>query len=136
MISQNVTLTPKRAELKIGVSDVTLWSENRNVRAQVPRERFPQVNCASVSAPAFSYLLRKSRRDNSVEIFSASIADIDKMLKPKVLIDPREKLPAEYHDYLDVFSRTLAERLPPPRPGIDYKIILEKTPNGKDPEVP
>jgi hypothetical protein len=136
MISQNVTLTPKRAELRIGVSDVTLWSENQNVRAQVPHERFPQVNCASVSAPAFGYLLRKSRRDSSVKIFSASIADIDKMLKPKVLIDPREKLPAEYHDYLDVFSRTLAERLPPPRPGIDHKIVLEKTPDGKDPEVP
>ena len=136
MISQNVILTPKRAELKIGVSDVTLWSENQNVRARVPHERFPQVNCASVSAPAFGYLLRKSRRDNSVKIFSASIADIDKMLKPKVLIDPREKLPAEYHDYLDVFSRTLAERLPPPRPGIDHKITLEKTPDGKDPEVP
>ena len=36
MISQNVILTPKRAELKIGVSDVTLWSENQNVRARVP----------------------------------------------------------------------------------------------------
>ncbi len=136
MISQNVTLTPKRAELKIGVSDITLWSENPNTRAQVPHERFPQVNCASVSAPAFGYLLRKSRHDSSVKIFSASIADIDKMLRPKIPIDPREKLPAQYHHYLALFSRLLAERLPPPRPGIDHKITLEKTSNGKDPEVP
>jgi hypothetical protein len=136
MISQNVTFIPRRAELKIGASDTTLWNENQNVRAQVPPERFPQVNCVSVSAPSFSYLLRKSRRDNSVRIFSASIADIDKMLKPKILRDPREKLPAEYYECLDLFSRMLAERLPSHRPGIDHKIVLEKTPDGRDPEVP
>ena len=32
-------------------------------------------------------------------------------------------------------SRVLAEQLPPHRPGIDHKITLEKTPDGKDPEV-
>ena len=136
MMSQDAVLAPSRAELKIGISDVTLWSENQNVRARVPPERFPLVNCALVSAPAFGHLLRKSHCDNSIEIFSASIADIDKMLKPKVLIDPHEKLPAEYHDYLDVFSRVLAERQPPFRPGIDHEIPLEKTPNGQDPKVP
>src|SRR5271163_2167307 len=136
MISQDVTLTPGQAELRIGVSDISLWSENQNVRAQVPQERFPRVNCAAVPAPAFSHLLRKSRRNSSIKVFSASIADIDKMLKPKAPVDPRENLPAEYHEYLDVFSRTLAERLPPSRPGIDHKITLEKTPDGKDPEVP
>jgi hypothetical protein len=57
------------------------------------------------------------------------------MLKSKVLIDPREKLPAKYYDYLNIFSRTLAERLPPPRLNIDYKIILEKTLDEKDPKV-
>ena len=135
MISQDVTLAPGRSELKIGASDITLWSENRKIRASIPPERFPQVNCAPISAPSFGYLMRQSR-DDSVEIFSASIADIDKMLRPKAPVDPREKLPTEYHEYLDVFSRTLAERLPPQRPGIDHKIVLEKTSDGKDPEVP
>ena len=124
-MSQDAVLAPSRAELKIGISDVTLWNENQNVRAQVPPERFPLVNCALISAPAFGQLLRKSHYDNSIEIFSASVADIDKMLKPKVQIDPREKLPAEYHNYLDVFSRVLAERQPPFRPGIDHEIPLE-----------
>jgi hypothetical protein len=79
--------------------------------------------------------MRQSCCNNPVKIFAASIADIDKMLKPKVSIDPREKLPAEYHEYLDVFSRTLAERLPPQRPGINHKIILEKTSDREDSEV-
>jgi hypothetical protein len=77
--------------------------------------------------------MRQTRRGNSIKIFAASLADIDKMLKPKVPVDPH---PAEYHECLDLFSRLLAERLPPHRPGIDHKIVLEKTPDGKGPEVP
>jgi hypothetical protein len=80
-------------------------------------------------------LLRKSRRNNLIKIFSALIADIDKILKSKVLIDSREKLSAKYYDYLDVFSRTLAERFFSFYFNINYKIVLEKTLNGKDPEV-
>jgi hypothetical protein len=57
------------------------------------------------------------------------------MLKPKVLIDPREKLSAKYYDYLNVFSRTLAERLFSFRFNIDYKIALEKTLDGKNSKV-
>jgi hypothetical protein len=58
------------------------------------------------------------------------------MLKPKVLIDFRKKLPAEYYNYLNVFSRTLAKRLFPSRSDIDYKIILKKTPDGKNLKIP
>jgi hypothetical protein len=57
------------------------------------------------------------------------------MLKPKVLINPREKLPIKYYDYLNIFNRTLAERLPSSRFNIDYKIVLKKTPDGKNPKV-
>jgi hypothetical protein len=57
------------------------------------------------------------------------------MLKSKVLIDPREKLSAKYYDYLNIFSRILVERLPSPRFNVDYKIVLEKTLDGKDSEV-
>jgi hypothetical protein len=58
------------------------------------------------------------------------------MLKFKILINSREKLPIKYYDYLDIFSRILAERLPSPRFNIDYKIVLEKTLDKKDPEIP
>jgi len=57
------------------------------------------------------------------------------MLRPKILIDPREKLLAEYYAFLDIFSRILAERLSLSRLNIDYKIILKKTLNRKDPEI-
>jgi hypothetical protein len=57
------------------------------------------------------------------------------MLKPKVLINFREKLPAKYYDYLNIFNYTLAERLSSPRFNIDYKIALEKILDEKDPKV-
>jgi hypothetical protein len=88
-----------------------------------------------IFALAFDYLLRKSRCDSLIKIFSALIADIDKILKPKVLIDPRKKLSAEYYNYLNIFNRTLAKRLSLSRFNVDYKIILKKTPDGKDLKV-
>jgi hypothetical protein len=57
------------------------------------------------------------------------------MLKPKILINPREKLSAKYYDYLDIFSRTLTKRLFSLRFNVDYKIALKKTPDRKNPKV-
>ncbi len=50
-------------------------------------------------------------------------------------MDPREKLPLEYYEFLDVFNHDEADTLPPHRPGVDHHIELQKE-NGKDPEVP
>ena len=40
-------------------------------------------------------------------------------------IDPREKLPKEYHEFLDVFSKKEADKLPPYRP-YNHKIQLKE----------
>jgi len=55
--------------------------------------------------------------------------DIDKALKITSSVDPATLLPPEYHDFLDVFSRELADTLPERRP-YDHKIQLQK---GKTP---
>src|SRR5208282_3843689 len=48
-------------------------------------------------------------------------------LARKAKIDPRTKLPKHYYEFLDVFSRTDADKLPPLRgKGIDHGIALEK----------
>jgi hypothetical protein len=62
-------------------------------------------------------------RQKSHEIFAVSLQDIEKALEEKILTDPRTKLPPEYHEYLDVFSRKESNRLPPYRP-YDYEIKL------------
>jgi len=93
------------------------------------------LNCVAVSAVAFHRLTRGKLR-SKVEVFAASLADINKALARKAKIDPRTKLPKHYYEFLDVFSRTDADKLPPLRgKGIDHGIALEKE-DGKTLKVP
>ena len=102
---------------------------------KVPRT--PDVHC--ISAASFNTLRKQSRRypQKKLEVFSASVADIEKALRPKERIDPRLKLPKEYWNFLPLFDHDNAEALPPVRgEGIDHTIELIKGPDGKEPEVP
>jgi hypothetical protein len=79
-----------------------------------------------IGASPFLYLTDKARkRSENFTIFAASMADIEKALAPKIEIDPKEKLPLGYHDFLDVFSQKEADKLPPHR-GYDHKIRLKE----------
>ncbi len=69
-------------------------------------------------------------------MFAVSMADINKALAIKHYIDPKTKMPAYFHDWLDIASRKEAERLPPARGiGVDYAIKLEKDDNRREREV-
>jgi hypothetical protein len=51
--------------------------------------------------------------------------------------DPRKKMPACFHEWLDVTDRKRAELLPLARGiGIDHAIELEKDDSGREKEVP
>ena len=50
--------------------------------------------------------------------------DIEKALAPKTEVNPADKLPEEYHEFLDVFSKKEANQLPPHRP-YDHKVPLK-----------
>jgi hypothetical protein len=64
------------------------------------------------------------------------MADINKALAVKQYTDPKEKMPAHFHDWLDVADRKQAKRLPPARGiRVDYIIKLEKDDNGREKEV-
>jgi hypothetical protein len=47
-----------------------------------------------------------------VEVFAANMADIEKALVIQKETDPRTKLPEYYFEFLDVFDRAEAEKLP------------------------
>lgn len=49
--------------------------------------------------------------------------DVEKALQPKTRTDPATVLHPEYHDFLDVFSQTEADKLPPHRDA-DHRIEL------------
>lgn len=79
-----------------------------------------------IGAFPFLYLTDKARKKSEdFTIFAASMADIEKALAPKTKIEPKEKLPPEYHEFLDVFSQTEADKLPPHR-AYDHKIRLKE----------
>jgi len=89
-----------------------------------------------ISAAAFSLLAHQRKRKKGSQVFSATMADIEKALAIKTPTDPRTKLPKHFHEFLDVFNRTDAEKLPPLRgKGIDHAIELEQQGNVR-PEVP
>ena len=75
----------------------------------------------SINAAVFSLLAAKPDH----QVFSVSLRDIEQVLKPKKCVDPATLLPAQYHKFLDVFSKDDADKLPPLRPGVDYKIKME-----------
>ena len=69
--------------------------------------------------------MAKLARRPDHEIYAVTIADIDKALAPKTYTDPVAKLPAEFHDFLHVFSRKEADKLPEHR-SYDHRIELHK----------
>ena len=80
---------------------------------------------------------KKAKKDGEkMEVFSASMADIDKALNVKLKIKPKTVIPEQYWDYLNVFDEDGANQLPPVRgKKIDHEIeLLEK--EGKKPTVP
>ena len=89
----------------------------------------------SVGAAPYAMLARQEE----VQIFAMSMEDIDRQLAldrechaeeisikhsaSRHLEEVRQQLPAEYHEYLDVFDHSQASQLPPHRP-YDHKIEL------------
>ena len=92
-----------------------------------------------ISAAALTTLRHRQKKkpNPELEIFAASMADIDKALKPKTKTDPRAKLPDYLRDYIDVFDPIEADKLPEHRPGADHAIeLIEQDKDGKKPEAP
>ena len=128
MKKNDVQISPRKECLYIGPSSLRILN--------MQREQRTKMDHALVSAAAFSLLSRHRKKGKRVEVFAASLADIDKALAVKTYIDPRTKLPKHFHQYLDVFDQSKAEQLPPVRgKGVDHSIELVPE-NGKTPEVP
>ena len=100
-------------------------------RYQVPEQSSiiiqPSSSCRleinEIGAAPFDSLLRKSRKNTEIQVFSITVRDIEKALALNEFIDPATKLPAEYHDFLDVFSKKDSDRSPEYR-SYDYIISL------------
>jgi len=96
----------------------------------------------SVIASMFAGILRRAQRKkkNRYEapsrIFAISLADIEKALAPKKVLNLRKILPKHYYKHLKLFDYKNADKLPPYRLGIDHSIKLEKDTEGREKIVP
>ena len=62
-----------------------------NLKQEVPDEL--QVSCVIVNMVGF----KLASKQKNVQVFAASLRDIEKALKAKTYSDLKEKLPNEYH---------------------------------------
>jgi hypothetical protein len=110
-------------------------TSTRTVVQNRTKAKDPKVDCVAVSAASFGWLTQSKRREK-VEVFAASIADINKALTSKVRTDPCTKLPNWCQDFSDMFGKDKAiELLLLQGAGVDHEIQLEKI-DSKEPQVP
>jgi hypothetical protein len=132
--AQDVRINGPRSELRIGGSSgVLVKSKSELLRTEVNITR-----AVAVSAVSFQWIRTKgTNKRKGVEVFAASIADINKALAVKQKTDPKTKLPSWAIEYLDVFDQKRAEVLPPLRgKRTDHSIELEKDTGGKEKDAP
>lgn len=69
----------------------------------------PSTDIAQISANSFTALQKRPKRNTAMQVFSASLADIEKPLKTKTYTDPSKALPDHYKKFFELFSRDKAE---------------------------
>lgn len=90
-----------------------------------------KIDIAMIGGVGFERHLRKG----DSEIFVTTLAEIDKIVderrKPEQdeeLETIRQKLPDQYKEFADVFSKTASDTLPPPR-DVDHQLELDEDPS-------
>ena len=79
------------------------------------------INISLIGAVPFARAARRQR----LQIYSISVKEIDKALsRNEEYTDLRTLVPADYHDYLDLFSEAIGSQLPPHRK-YDHTIPLK-----------
>jgi len=96
-----------------------------------------EFNHVMMSATFFMNLVqKKEEKQKKIEVFLTSMINIKKSLTSQKKTDLRTILSDHYHEFLDVFNRTMTEKLPPlKREDTDHQIELEEV-NEKESKVP
>lgn len=131
-------LDPVKCKLNFKLHNLALVSDEARERNQIKLGPAAfKVN--QIMASTFAGLAQRAKKKPGIEIFAASMSDIEKALRPKVQLSIEEitqMLPETYKPYADAFHSKEAATLPPHRPGIDHEIPLEKDESGKEKQVP
>jgi predicted aspartyl protease len=132
---QGATLDEKKDCISFDWTETQLFSDKATAATVWNTCKINQV-----SASTFGALNKRAKKvKGSLHMFAASIADIEKALKPKAKLSLQEvtqRLPEHYREFSEAFSPEKAATLPPFRAGIDHELPLEKDENNKEKEVP
>ncbi len=128
MKQNKIILNVGEAFLTIEFTEIIV--QNREASAK------SEFNHVMMSATFFTNLVqKKEEKQKKIEVFSASMTDIEKALTSQKKTDLRTILSDHYHEFLNVFNHMMAEKLPPLREeGTDHQIELKEM-NEKESKV-
>jgi hypothetical protein len=130
-----------KRQLTIALSKRSIYihSSHQRIRLVSTEDRpISKDQCLKqIGAAAYHTYIRRSKNDKAVQIFAASLRDIEKALAPKKKVDVMSHLPKAHQHMAWIFDSETAARMPPLRgPEIDHWIELEKDKNDKEKEPP
>jgi len=120
MKQNKIILNAGRVSLMIEFTETIV--QNRKASAE------NEFNHVMMSAMFFTNLIQKKEEKwKKIEVFSASMTDIEKALTSQKKADLRTILSDYYYEFLNVFDHMMTEKLPFLRgKGTDHQIELEK----------
>ena len=79
------------------------------------------------STKVYQIFVREITSNNSepLQAYATSTEDFKAFIKGKEDVDLKEKLPKEYYNLADAFSKKIAEEMLLRRDGVDYEIYLK-----------
>lgn len=113
IVSQDARINGPRSEMEIRSTGIVVRS--RDELQNIQDKQNARKTLLQVSAATFKQLTKFYLRNKRINVFAASMADINKALEVKKRTDPRSLLPTHYHEFLDVFDCKKLESLPPLR---------------------
>ena len=132
MNKRQVTIAPSKRSIYI-------HSSHQRIRLVSTEDRpISKDRCLKrISAAAYHTYIRRLKNDKAVQIFTASLQDIEKALAPKKKVNVVSYLPKAHQHMAWIFDPETAARMPPLRgPEIDHRIELERDKDGKEKEPP
>ena len=112
---------PNDDEKPISIDQTPIFPQPRQYSFQATSKRSPKIfveKLIPIGAIAFNHLAYKRNH----LVFTVSLRDIEQALRPKPTVDPATILPKQYHQFLSVFNKSEADKLPLHRPGVDHTI--------------
>ena len=132
MNKRQVTIAPSKKSIYIHSSQQRLRLISTEDRP-IPRNAMTR----QINAAAYSSYLRRAKKDKTIQVFAASLKDIEKALAPRKKVNVLSLLPKAHQHMAWIFDPKMAAQMPPLRgPGTDHAIELEKNPDGKEKEPP